>query len=202
MRKLIIAVLLLIGANTFAQENTSTKNTISVSSNVKFKKEVKAYRVKLVMGLDQMGYGNTECNTLEELKKKYFDKLKEKGIDPTKLEEKKIEYLSMYYQREGTIYYYEASTEEEVSKVLSARVNGVTNNGLEYKMEIDDAAYDSLVEKAIKQAKSKANRIAKIANKKVGEIATISDNSYGHEDWVYYSPKDEYVRINVVFELL
>jgi len=202
MRKLIIAVLLLIAGNTIAQESTSTKNTISVSSNVKFTKEVKAYRVKLIMGLDQMGYGNNECNTLDELKKKYFDKLKEKGIDPTKLEEKKIEYLSMYYQREGTVYYYEATTEEEVSKILSAKVNGVTNNGLEYKTEMDDALYDSLIEKAIKQAKDKANRIAKKANKKVGEIAMISDNSYGHEDWVYYSPKDEYVRINVVFELL
>ncbi|WP_117880562.1 SIMPL domain-containing protein [Aureibaculum luteum] len=202
MRKLIIAVLLLIVANTFAQDQASTKNTISVSSNVKFKKEVKAFRIKLIMGLDQMGYGNNECNTLDELKKKYFDKLKEKGIDPNKLEEKKIEYLSMYYQREGTVYYYEASTEEEVSKVLSARVNGITNNGLEYKMQLDDATYDSLIERAIIQAKDKAKRIATKANKKVGEIAMISDNSYGFEDWVYYSPKDEYLRINVVFELL
>ena len=199
MRKLIIAVFLLIVANTFAQDQASTKNTISVSSNVKFKKEVKAFRIKLIMGLDQMGYGNNECNTLDELKKKYFDKLKEKGIDPNKLEEKKIEYLSMYYQREGTVYYYEASTEEEVSKVLSARVNGITNNGLEYKMQLDDATYDNLIEKAIIQAKDKAKRIATKANKKVGEIAMISDNSYGLEDWVYYSPKDEYLRINVVF---
>ncbi|MET2984611.1 SIMPL domain-containing protein [Aureibaculum conchae] len=202
MRKLIIAVLILIAANTFAQENTSTKNTISVSSNVKFKKEVKAYRVKLVMGLDQMGYGNNECNTLDELKEKYFAKLKEKGIDPTKLEEQKIEYLSMYYQREGTVYYYEASTEEEVQKVLSARVNGITNNGLEYKMELEDTIYDSLIEKAIEQAKDKAERIAKKANRKVGKIAMISDNSYGNDGWAYYSPKDEYIRINVVFELL
>ncbi|QCX38726.1 DUF541 domain-containing protein [Aureibaculum algae] len=202
MRKLIIAVLLLIVANTFAQDQASTKNTISVSSNVRFKKEVKAFRIKLIMGLDQMGYGNNECNTLDELKKKYFDKLKEKGIDPNKLEEKKIEYLSMYYQREGTVYYYEASTEEEVSKVLSARINGITNNGLEYKMQLDDATYDNLIEKAIIQAKDKAKRIATKANKKVGEIAMISDNSYGLEDWVYYSPKDEYLRINVVFELL
>ena len=193
MRKLISAVFLLIVANTFAQDQASTKNTISVSSNVKFKKEVKAFRIKLIMGLDQMGYGNNECNTLDELKKKYFDKLKEKGIDPNKLEEKKIEYLSMYYQREGTVYYYEASTEEEVSKVLSARVNGITNNGLEYKMQLDDATYDNLIEKAIIQAKDKAKRIATKANKKVGEIAMISDNSYGLEDWVYYSPKDEYL---------
>ncbi|MDY7394291.1 SIMPL domain-containing protein [Aureibaculum sp. 2210JD6-5] len=202
MRKLIIAVLLLIAANTFAQGNSSTKNTISVSSSVKFKKEVKAYKVKLIMGLDQMGYGNTECNTLDELKEKYFDKLKEKGIDPNKLKEQKIEYLSMYYQREGTVYYYEATTEEEVQKVLSARVNGVTNNGLEYRMELDDALYDNLIEKALEQAEDKANRIAKKANRKVGKIAMISDNSYTYEDWVYYSPKDEYLRINVVFELL
>jgi len=134
MRKLIIAVLLLIGANTFAQENKDNRNTISVSSNVKFKKEVKAYRVKLIMGLDQMGYGNNECKTLDELKKKYFDKLKEKGIDANKLKESKVEYLSMYYQREGTVYYYEATTIEEVTKILGVRVNGVTNNGLEYKM--------------------------------------------------------------------
>ncbi len=202
MKKLIIAVLLLIAANTFAQEKTSSKNTISVSSNVKFKKEVKGYRVKLILGLDQMGYGNNECNSLEELKKKYFDKLKEKGIDPAQLEEKKIEYLSMYYQREGTVYYYEAATEEEVTKILSTKVNGVTSNGLEYKVEIDNDVYDSLIEKAIHQAKDKANRIAKKVNKKVGEIAMISDNTYGHDDWVYYSPKDEYIRINVVFELL
>ena len=202
MKKLIIAVLLLIAANTIAQEKSSTKNTISVSSNVKFKKDVKAFRVKLIMGLDQMGYGNNECKTLDELKKKYFDKLKENGIDHTKLVEKKIEYLSMYYQREGTVYYYEANTEEEVSKILNTRVNGVTSNGLEYKTEIDDAVYDNLIEKAIEQAKNKAKRIAKKANKKVGEIAIISDNTYGLEDWVHYSPRDEYIRINVVFELL
>ena len=202
MRKLFIAVLLLIVANTFAQDNSKTKNTISVSSDVQYKKEVKAYRVKLILGLDQMGYGNNECNTLDELKKKYFDKLKEKGIDPTKLEEKKIEYLSMYYQREGTVYYYVATTEDEVAKVLSAKINGLTNNGLEYKSKMDDDVYNSLVDKALKKAKAKANKIAKIANKKVGEITTISDNSYVNDDWVYYSPKDEYFRINVVFELL
>lgn len=201
-KKFIIAVLLLVGVNTFAQKNISNKKTISVSSNIKFKKEVKAYRVKLIMGLDQMGYGNTECNTLDELKKKYFYKLKENSIDPEKLEEKKIEYLSMYYQRKGTVYYYEASSEEEVSKLLSVKVNGVTNNGLEYKIVIDDGIYDGLIAKALKQAEAKAKRIANKANKKVGEIAMISDNSYGLEDWVYYSPKDEYIRINVVFELL
>lgn len=202
MKKLIIAVILLIAANTFAQENTSTKNTISVTGNVKYKKEIKAYRVKLIMGLDQMGYGNNECKTLDELKEKYFGKLKEKGIDPNKLEEKKVEYLSMHYQREGTVYYYETTTEEEVSKLLSVRMLGVTSNGLEYKMELDDAVYDTLIEKALSQAEDKAKRIAKKANKKVGKIAMISDNSYGHDDWVYYSPKDEYLRLLVVFELL
>ncbi|HBK71893.1 MAG TPA: hypothetical protein DDZ39_09610 [Flavobacteriaceae bacterium] len=202
MRNLIVTVVVLMTLTITAQENYKLQNTIEINTSVDFKREIISYRAKIIISLDQISYGNSECNTFEDLKQRYFTKLEAKGIDTNKFKENKLEYLGMYYQKEGTIYTYETSSKEEISKMMSVRINGVTNSSLEYQLRLDDQVYDKLLEEALVKAKNKANRIALQTNRKIGKIVRIEDGSSDGVSRVYYAPQSEVLHFSITFEML
>jgi len=202
MKILIIAFALLLTGVTTAQNIAEIHNTIEVNSSVNVDKEVIGYRVKIILSLDQLGYGVSDCNSFEELKERYFKKLKEKGIDTDKFKESKIEYLTMYFQKDGTVYNFETKSKEDISKVLSTRINGVSTNSFEYQIDIDNIEYDVLYEEALQKATDKAKKIALKSKRKIGKIAKVTDNSSYYKNWVYYNPQDEFLQFTITFEML
>ncbi|MGI9544434.1 MAG: SIMPL domain-containing protein [Cyclobacteriaceae bacterium] len=204
MKYLFIVAIIFSNLLVQAQNSNPMENVIEVISSIKIKKSVSRYRTRITLSLDQLYYTDSDCKTIEELTEKYFDKLKSNGIDPRKLVESKIDFLSSGYQKDGTIFDFETSSEEEIMNVLKARVPGVLPSYIEYQLTFDDSTYDEIVSQSLEAAKLKASRIAKANDQGLGRIISISDNTPTPTVWssTHDHRYDEYFQLKVVFEML
>ncbi|MFD0796123.1 SIMPL domain-containing protein [Maribacter chungangensis] len=182
-------------------QTKETQRTTTVMGSATLEREVTAYKIKVTLNMDQVYYADPQCKTLEEFKDKYYAALTREGFDPSQLVEKKMEFMTLGYQKEGTILQLETTSKEMAEKLMKVRLNGVslqfnTKNTL-------TAAKRSLARKeALEDARTHAEELCKIAGKSLGEIVYISENTPVTGIWKsYYDSYEEYFSITVGYQM-
>lgn len=151
--------------------------------------------------MEQLYYSDPSIKALDELKSKYFNEVKTQGINPTSFKENKMEFLTYGYQRDGTVLELETSSDEEITKLANIKMTGITVQ-YQFKAEVNPEQRAKIIAKAIANAKDNATRVCKVANKKLGEIISISDSSVQDSTWNSYSSTyEEYATIYVTYEM-
>lgn len=200
MKRLIFITSLFFAFMVKAQTKDSRK-TVSASGNALIERVTTNYKVKATLNMEQLYYSDPQCRSLEEFKEKYFASLKEQGFDPGSFEEKKMEFLALGYQKEGTVLQYESASKEEVEKLLSVKMTGVTVQ-YQFKSILDPAKKDILLKKALANAKSNAMKLCEISGTTLGDVISISESSPKTNMWnSYYNDYEEFLNLHVVFEM-
>jgi len=149
----------------------------------------------------------SEVISLVQMKSKYNEDLKKNGLSITDLREDKIGYLYMGSDKEGTIYHFETPSLDKFNSFLASKSFGVYRLVSGYSIVISEDEASLAASKAIKNAKEKAQTIAKLANKELGDIVHIEDNNLvniklKNQPLYYDSDVGQYIYyINVTFEL-
>ena len=201
MKKIGIILVLLCSFWSTAQQREIKINTVSVSGRAIVEKTVTRYKAKVSLNMEQLYYSDPTCKSLEDLKEKYFKELKLNGIDSTEFIEKKMEFLAYGYQREGTVLVLETSSKDKIEKLAKVKMTGVTVQ-YQLKSEITPERHPVLINNSLADARENAERICKIAGKKLGQIVSISDSSIKYSTWnSYHSGYEEYTTIYVTYEM-
>jgi hypothetical protein len=169
MKKIGIILVLLCSFWSTAQQREIKNNTVSVSGRAIVEKTVTRYKAKVSLNMEQLYYSDPTCKSLEDLKEKYFKELKLNGIDSTEFIEKKMEFLAYGYQREGTVLVLETSSKDKIEKLAKVKMTGVTVQ-YQLKSEITPERHTVLINNSLADARENAERICKIAGKKLGQI--------------------------------
>ncbi len=191
MKKLILFIAFItITTMTFAQDNRSY---IEVTGVVEFEKLVEKYIAKVIVSKELIYNSHTGSSTdtlvttIDALTETYFKKLTAVNFNTKKLNEDRFGYLTTGFRKEGKLFVFETTSKEEYMKLLSVNsLDGtqIYNRYVVYKLTSNIAA--KLAKKAIENAKQKAVFVAKSANKKIGDIITISDNNQNESKEVLY----------------
>lgn len=201
MRKLIyslIAILSLLSINeTVAQE----KEIVSVAGRTTVERTVELFKAKMVLNMDQVYYSNPECTDLESLTNKYFELLRNKGLDPSKFVENKLAYSSYGYQKGGTVYEFETKDVSEIDILTNNKMNGIQVT-IQYKTTITEDQRTTLLKKALQDARKNAETICKISSKKIVGVTSISETALKNELWnSYYNDYVEELTVYVSYEV-
>jgi len=197
MKKVISILLLCIGIMTNAQE----KRTVTASGSALIKRETTDYRIKATLNMDQVYYSDPQCKSLEEFKEKYFTTLRENGFDPKAFQESKMEFLTLGYQKEGTILKFETTSKEMAETLMGVRMNGITLQ-YQFKSVLTPDKRNELRKKALEDAKVNAEQLCKISGGTLGAITSISESAPRPELWnSYYDSYEELLTLNVSFQL-
>ncbi|MFS4466510.1 SIMPL domain-containing protein [Maribacter sp. 2210JD10-5] len=200
MKKIIMILAFMAFAGVKAQMNNNQK-TVSVSGKALVERVITNYKVKATLSMDQIYYADYKCKDLAELKAKYFDALKEQGVDVSKFKEKKMEFFSLGYQKEGTILIYETSDKEIVKTLLSTKMNGVQLS-YQSRATLSQDKIEALLTDALTDAKANAAKVCKVAGKSVGEIVSIVQDIPSEHIWNnYYNDYEEFLTVSVAYEL-
>ena len=82
MKKFVPFIILVLLCMSAIEAQTNLKErTVSVSGTAPLEKTIIDYRIKATLSMDQVYYADTRMENLEQLKKQYFNALKEQGID-------------------------------------------------------------------------------------------------------------------------
>lgn len=201
MKKIGLVIVLLCSFWAKAQQKEMQNNTISVSGRALVERTTTMYKAKISLNMEQLYYSDPTCKTLEDLKDKYFKELKVYGVDPTELQEKKMEFLAYGYQREGTVLELETSSEDKIIKLAKVKMTGITVQ-YQFKSEIKPEQRAKLLEESLANAKENAQRVCKVTNKKLGAIISISDSSLQNSIWNnYHNGYEEYATIYVTYAM-
>ncbi len=196
---LITFLLLTVGAS--AQQNN---RYIQVLGNSTYQKNIQQYKVDIIMSLD---YANGMYSTLEEIKEDYFKKLEKIGISQLQLKEDRYKYALLGYSGQGTAYSLKTSSKEIFEKFLFLKQTGVQvhTRFIDYSLGQEVA---EITNKAIENARQKAEKIAEKMHKKIGKILVVNDSNNlnqinRNEALNYYDYTNEYYySVTVRFELL
>ncbi|MBS9462640.1 SIMPL domain-containing protein [Flagellimonas sp. 389] len=201
MKKIILIVMVLITLVVRSQNSTDQRNTVSVSGRALVDNASKSYKAKVVLNMDQVRYSNPDCKTLEELKEKFFEKLKANGFELTSFRENKMEFIAYGYQSDGTVFDFETSDFEKVMALTKVRMTGVTTT-FQYKSTVSEAMHKSLIKTAVEDAKKNATLVCNVINKKLGGIVSISESFLNNGIWYsYYNGNKDYLTVQVVYEI-
>ncbi|WP_197496148.1 SIMPL domain-containing protein [Maribacter hydrothermalis] len=202
MKKLASFILLVFLCMSSIEAQTNLKErTVSVTGMAPLEKIIDNYRIKATLSMDQVYYADTRLENLDQLKKQYFNALKEQGIDISKFEEKEMEYFSLGYQRDGTVLYYETNSKEIAMKLVKTNLQGVSLQ-FQVKQSVAPEKNKEALEIALKDAMANATLLCKAINTTVGDIISISSNQYKNEDWVsYYTDYQEQFTVSVVYQM-
>jgi len=198
INNLIISLLLIIPLTINSQSIVKHQNTIEVNSTVKITKEITVYRTKVMLNFIEEG----DYSSLEEFKETYLKKTQEKGFKIENFKENELEYLTMGYQKSGTLYTYETSSKEKFLSLLKTHINGIYYYDFEQKFIFNEKVYDKSLEKIIAKAKVRANKTAKKINRKIGKIIMIKDNTPLLENEWYPMPSKDHLNFDITFEML
>lgn len=197
MKKVVSILILLIGIMTNAQEN----RTVSATGSAIIKRETTEYRIKATLNMDQVYYSDPQCRSLEEFKEKYFKTLREDGFDPKAFTEQKMEFLTLGYQKEGTVLKFETTSKEMAEKLMRIKMNGVTLQ-YQFKAVLTAEKRNELRKKALADAKANAAQLCKISGGTLGDITSISESAPRPEVWSsYYDSYEELLSLSVSFQL-
>lgn len=200
MKKLIVLVTLFVTIMVQAQEKESPR-TVSTSGIAPIERVTTNYRIRTTLNMEQLYYTDPQCRSLEEFKEKYFSALKEQGFDPSVFVEKKMDFLALGYQKEGTVLQFESSSLEKVEKLLNVKMNGVTLQ-YQFKSVLDPEKKETLLKQALADAKSNALKLCAIAGTSLGKIISISENAPKADIWnSYYNDHEEFLSLHVIYEM-
>ena len=199
MKKIGIIIVLLCSFWSNAQQKDPQRNTVSVSGRVPIERTTTLYKARVSLNMEQLYYSDPTCKSLEEFKDKYFKELKIHGIEAGEFTEKQMDYLAYGYQRDGTVLELETSSEEKIKSLAKVKMTGVTVQ-YQFKSIITKESRQTLLETALADAKQNANLVCKVANKKLGDIVSISDTAIQATVWNSYgSTYQEYITIYVTY---
>lgn len=202
MKKAILSFAIMMASiGLFAQNNY--QNNISVNGLHKYQISPE-YTAKMIVSMNNVYY-DTQTVTLSEIKSGYQDKLAKIGIGKDRIQEDKLHYSLMGYDKEGTVFIFKTKSLKEMQQFLAVKAIGVSKSDTMLNVELTDEQMASYAKVAFENAKKKAEGIAQKIGRKIGKAIYISDtnNAKIQESLYYGSPinsKDYY--LNVSFELL
>jgi uncharacterized protein YggE len=173
MKKIILVTIAFISIATATVKAQESKSFIEVVGTTTYKRTVEQYNVTIIITEDALYNNGSE--RFAELKETYLTRVKDSGIDTSKLKENEFQYLTTGYVKEGTVLSFETKFKDELIKLLKIKSRGVIiyNRYATYK----PTDIEALSKKAIENARQKAEGIAKNINKKLGTIIAIEDNN-------------------------
>lgn len=202
MKKLILAATILVSAlGSHAQEQQT--HAIQVGGAAKIDREVESYLIDFTIAVE---YGESESKkSFDELKKNFFTKAKEAGLDERQFKEDRMAYLALQLFREGSLYTFTARSRDELLKA-AALANGTIINITASRVKFKPVARDEKsFETAFLNSKDKAAVIAKAINKKLGPVLTVTDLTpleVSVEESFYFKPiADQYLYLSVSFAI-
>ncbi|WP_343762826.1 SIMPL domain-containing protein [Gangjinia marincola] len=172
-----------------AQSVYSTKDIIEVSSRVEFMPTIDYYTADVVLELKNSTYynENSEYRTMEELTNRFYEKLKEAGLNKNLLVENKTKYNAKWNSSgsyEGTLFEFKTKDRKVLDQLMDMRLTGLKLNTIQIETSLSEERYADLVQEALTKAKKRAETIAKAIDKKV-----IGINGINVGDYNYYSGK-------------
>ncbi len=201
MKKIITTFVILVTLATYSQQNDSQQQTVSVSGSAKIDRELTKYKAKITLNLEQAYYSNPECKTVKEFKSLYFEKLEKYGVDTSKLEENKIEFMTYGYQKGGTVFTFETALKSEIEKFTAVKLGGVSVV-FSFKFEITELEQEQLVKTALKDATKNAEKVCKAIDRELGKIVSISERTPMGAVWKSYQQEyEEYTTVNVTYAM-
>jgi hypothetical protein len=202
MKKLILAVTILVSAlGSHAQEQPV--NSIKVGGAAKINREIEAYLVDFTIAVE---YGESESKkSFEDIKKNFFAKAKEAGLDENQFKEDKMGYLALQLFREGSLYTFKTRSRDELLKaarLANGSVINITASRIKFKPVARD---EKSFETAFLNGKEKAAVIAKAIQKKLGPVLTVTDLTQlevTEEENFYFRPvADQYLYLSLSFAI-
>lgn len=201
MKKILLAAIISLAAlNSHAQ---SKETTIEVRGVAKIDREIASYLIDFAIAVD---YGETEGRkSFEDLKNAFFAKAKAAGLEESRFKEDKMGYQALQFYREGSLFTFEARSQEELLKAAKLANGGggvisITGTRLKFSQPDDD---EKLFDTAFRNGKEKAAGIAKAMNKKLGAVLTVTDYTQfddGAESNFYFKPLlDQYYYLSIKF---
>lgn len=210
MKKILLSLLLIAPLVAFSQSEASTERFIRIMGLAE--KVLQADAVKLEFTLTEIQaneYQKILPKSIEDIESEFTTALNEIGIDGNLIVEDKIKNItsSKYSKTASKNYYIELPNEDEANKLAKLAVNGYNVSNVEYiyKDNYEDFIADMSI-MAIKDARRKAENVARSAGKSVGDILNIEDmSSLSSASGSKYSNKKRSKRmlykVNVTFEL-
>lgn len=200
MKKVVLSIVITLATmSTFAQNN---KNNITVNGVYNYD-ITPEYSSKMIVSLTNVYY-DVQAVTMAEVKSGYLAKLAKIGINSDRLEEDKLHYALMGYEKEGTIFVFKTKSLEEMQKFLSVKALGVSRSDTTLETQLTQEEISDYSKAAFDNAKSKAMAIASKLGRKIGKAIYISDtNPSKISESMYYGntkEKRDYY-ISVSFEL-
>ncbi|MEM7550331.1 MAG: SIMPL domain-containing protein [Bacteroidota bacterium] len=192
-------LLLLLAFNAHSQET----NTINVSGSIEY--EVKpTYEASMVLSLVNVYY-DVDSYSVEDLKSRYFEKIKGVGISTQTIKEDALGYTFLGYEKEGVLLRFETTSIKELEKFLTIQSIGVRRYETLMKYELSNDEMAEYGKKAYDDAFKKAELLAGKIGRKVGKATYVSDNNYQeYSEALYYASNSENrtYSISVSFELI
>ena len=204
MKHILIAIFIVFNFTaSFSQETNSITVIGETINNLKKDKSYSAHIQFKELKSD--GYSTIEDKSLEKVINEYKARLEQNNLSFNNFTENKVLYFySSYAETNKTSYYtFKTNSEQELSRLLSVKILGVTLQNVEInsdKLSSDEASELSV--KAIENAREKATKIAKKLNKKVGEITEIDDPNLNAVSVNYYNNDNNTYSVRVKFNLL
>ncbi|WP_117879251.1 SIMPL domain-containing protein [Aureibaculum luteum] len=185
--KLLAILFVMISSFSFAQID---KPYIDVSGQVEYSREVERYSATIIVSED-LAYNSYDENTsFDKIKSDYFDKLKSNNVNVSQLKEDTLAYTAMGYRKKGMVYQFETTSQSKFIELLSTGFSGVSINEKHvFYKPLTPQQVEDLSKKAIENAKTRAELIAKSAGKKTGTILSL--NNYREESKrAFYNTRD------------
>lgn len=184
---MLALLFVMISSFSFAQID---KSYIDSSGQVEYSREVEKYSATIIVSEDLAYSSYNENITFDKIKSDYFDKLKNSNVSITELKEDALAYTAMGYRKKGMVYQFETTSQEKFIKLLSISFSGTNvNEKYVYYKPLPSKQVEDLSRRAIADAKTRAEIIAKSADKKIGRILSL--NNYKEESKRgFYSTRD------------
>ncbi|WP_299259299.1 SIMPL domain-containing protein [uncultured Aquimarina sp.] len=199
-RKKILFILLLCHSFLSAQQ----EHSISVIGETNKTNEIENYIVNVefreVIGDN---YRNIKGKTTSELEKEFAAALSKVNINFSRFEEDLMYRVTSYAYTTSSFYFYKTSSFDEVKKIISQKVEGVTNTRVDIiAKEMTNEQIAKLSKEAIDDARNTANQIVTNIGRKIGKIIQIDNpnNKYKYYNSVAVKEPTKYY-VKVTFSL-
>lgn len=204
MKNIIVILTVLLSTAAMSQDVPSIKIVGEIPYNIE---KIKNYVIHIQLkDVKSDGYSNFETKTLDEVKAEYKNKLTSIGVDFNKFSEDRNQFIYSGYSdnyNESAYFKYISNSETETINIIKTKIPGSMIQNVEINTEhFSSEKIGELSALAIKNAKEKAEKVAKNLNKKLGEIISINDRNYSTPTYTYYGVENLRYVVEVKFELL
>ncbi len=201
MRRFIPIVFILF--NSFISFAQTGEVEIDVIGYADFEKQVDTYQVEIVISPDSYYAYDGSRATSEELKKIFFDAMKEKGFEESQFKKSHQErYYANDLGQNPEAYIYETSSEEDFTRfITSKKTNGtyLSTKTVNYK---PISNHEELITIAMEDARKKAQVMANALGKNLGELKSVTNehnNFLSQQDGYRYEHQKGIYQLKVKF---